>query len=764
MSRLTRLALAYPRGSGTLLLALSLAALAGLPRLSTDVGYRAFLGPDHPTIRRFDAFLARFDSGLPLMAVWSCEESPRCESVFDPEALRMADAVARRLAASPAVRRVRSPANAVLLVAGPAGPQQRRLLEDGQIPRDVARLSRIALRDPLWVGQLVSANGRVGAIVAELRSSESVLAQQAYSALDEALAPYERAGFHFQRVGGPVEFVVAGGELASATAHLIPLMVALVGGCLLLLFRSARAAAAALFVVGLAVLWTLGLEGWLGWAQNSLEQALPPLILVIGVCDGIHMVARYADEAAGRSTSTPRDRARLIRQISGEIAAPCTMTSLTTAAGFASFQTSDLASFARFGWLACFGVLASLLLTFSLLPLLLRWISPVQVHTRAASRRWDRALGRLVAMAERRSAFILSVALTIAIAGAWGTSHLRVDASFEELYGEQSQVVQWAHFVQAHLTRPDRLEVDLQLPPGTRLAAPATLEHLKRLSEALTELPGMGPARSLLDLLDTLRRALPPGVPAAFRTPAALLALVSRPGGPEEDGLAEWVDASHRHLRISVATAKSPQEVMRRVMRRIHGPLQESLPPGWRLEATGPYAVVHDMVDAIRATQLRSFLGAGLVVALLLAVFLRSLRWSLLAMLPTLLPVLATLGLMGALGRPLDVGSAMVAAVVLGIAVDDAIHMLHRLRGLRRSQMPWPRAVRETVHHVGRALVTTSIALAVGFAALALSPWQSVANFGLISSVAILGALLADLLVLPALLLRFGDMRTRGAR
>jgi len=735
------------------------------------VGYRAFLGSEHPAIRRFEAFLARFDSGLPLMAVWSCDESPGCKTVFDPEALRMAATVAQQLAQSPAVRRVRSPATTALLLPGRRGPQARRLVEAGEIAPDRERLAEAALHDPLWVGQLVSPDGRVGAIVAELRSSGSAEAKQAYAALDEALAPFERAGFHFQRVGGPVEFVVAGGELAKATAHMIPLMVALVGGCLLLLFRSARAAAAALFVVGLAVLWTLGLQGWLGWAQNSLDQALPPLILVIGVCDGIHMVARYADEASGQRASTGSRRAALLRRISGELAAPCTMTSLTTAAGFASFQTSDLASFARFGWMASFGVLASLLLTFSMLPLLLRWISPEQVHTRAASRRWDRALGHLVAMAERRSALILSVALVIALAGAWGASRLRVDASFEELYGEQSQVVRWAHFVAAHLTRPDRLEVDLQLPAGTRLQDPRTLEHLKQVSDQLASLPGMGPARSLLDVLEEVRRALPADVSVAsdapdapsVHDPSALLALTARATGPEEDGLAEWLDTSHRHLRISVESAKSPQQVMRRVMQRIKGEVQQSLPPGWRLEVTGPYAVVHEMVDAIRTTQLRSFLSAGLVVALLLAVFLRSLRWSLLAMLPTLLPVLATLGMMGALGRPLDVGSAMVAAVVLGIAVDDAIHMLHRLRGLRRSQIPWPEAVRETVHHVGRALVTTSAALAVGFAALALSPWQSVANFGLISSVAILGALVADLLVLPALLLRFGREAGRPA-
>jgi predicted RND superfamily exporter protein len=166
------------------------------------------------------------------------------------------------------------------------------------------------------------------------------------------------------------------------------------------------------------------------------------------------------------------------------------------------------------------------------------------------------------------------------------------------------------------------------------------------------------------------------------------------------------------------------------------------------------------MVEAIRDTQLASFAGAAVTVLLMLAVFLRSLRWALLAIVPTVLPVIVTLGVMGLTDVPLDVGSAMVAAVVLGVAVDDAIHMLDRLQRLRRAGVPHERAVHDAVLHVGRALATTSFALALGFAALALSPWQSVASFGLLSAVAILGALVADLVVLPALFVRLA----RGAQ
>lgn len=763
MTRLARLSLRHPRASVVLLLAISLAAAAGLPRLTTDVGYRAFLGPHHPSIRRFDAFLERFGGGLPMVAVWSCDESP-CESVFDPAALEMAGAVVGRLESNPFVRRAASPATAPLLVATPAGPALRHLLEEGRPAPDREALARQALANGEWLGRLISPDGQVGAIAVEVSSSEGEAATSAYGALDEALAPYEARGWTFHRAGGPVEFVVAGGELAAATARMVPVMVLLVGATLLVLFRSFPAAAAALFTVGVAVLWTMGLLGWLGWPQNSISQTLPPLVLVIGVCDGIHVVARYANDAVAGRRSSRAQRRDLLEAIAGDVGGACTMTSLTTAAGFASFAASRLESFARFGLVAAFGVMAALVLTFSLMPLLLLFIAPEGLRTRAVSDRWDAALAGLMDFALRRTGAIIAGALLIGGVGSFGMARLRVDASFEELYGEESRVVRWSHFISSHLARTDRLEIELSLPPDAALEAPATLGVVRRVADELARIETFGAVRSLLDPLETARATLgipmaSPGAPGARAEQIAALIEVAAGGASGENGLAHWADAGRRRVRLSVESEKSPQDVMRRVLARVDEELARELPPRWSAVVTGPYAVVHDMVEAIRDTQLSSFASAGLMVLVMLAVFLRSLRWAILAVVTSILPVVATLGIMGFAGISLDVGSAMVAAVVLGIAVDDAIHMLDRLRRLRRAGIPHARAIHDTVLHVGRALATTSFALAIGFAALVLSPWQSIANFGLLSAVAILGALLADLLLLPALFLRLGAGR-----
>jgi predicted RND superfamily exporter protein len=762
MTGIARWCLARPGAAVVALVAVTIALAAGLPRLRTDVGYRAFLGQHHPSVERFDGFLERFGGGLPMAAVWRCGEGAPCEAVFDDAALAMTARVAERLARAPGVRAVHTPGNTPVALPTPAGPLPLTAWRDGGPAPLRDALAARALDDPLWRGRLVGPDGRTGAVVVELESSSSETAAAGYAALDGALAPEEERGFEFHRVGGPVEFVVAGGELERATARLIPVMVVLVGLTLWVLFRSVVVAVAVLGSVGISVIWTMGILGWLsrfGWAQNSLTQVLPPLVLVIGVCDGIHLVSSLVARLADRPAGDRAERRRAVEASVADVGAPCLMTTLTTAAGFLAFTTAELESFARFGCLAAVGVLFALLHCFTVLPLVLWRVPPTSLVARRTSRHWDRALGTLVGWTAARSRAVVAASLVVGSLSAVGMARLEVDARFEELYGEDSRVVQWVRFVSAHLRRPDTLEVELTLPADASLGDPASLETIAATARDLAAIDSLGPARSVVDWLSWTHRLVRGDDPAWQRIAAtreeneALLAatrllLAGADGG---GGLVRWVTPDWRAVRISLESDKTPQEPLRRAMARVRQRLDEGLPPGWSGRATGPLAVVHDMIDAIRSTQLRSFASAGVAVWGMVAIFLGSMRWALLALVPTALPVVVTLGAMAAAGLALDVGSAMVAAVILGIAVDDTIHLLEHFRRRRRDGQNEGAAMAEAVRHVGRALVTTSLALTLGFAALALSPWKSVASFGLVSAVAIAGALASCLVVLPAL-------------
>jgi uncharacterized protein len=764
LTLLARLSLAHPRTVLALALAATLFFAAGIPRLETAVGYRAFLGAEHPAVRDLDAFLARFEGGLPLALVYACEGAAPCASVFDASALEMARDVSAALRGTAGVRRVDSPASAIVFVPArpPFPPRPRRFVEDGVPAPDRKQLAARALADRLWRGELVSPDGRVAAIVVEIAGSEGAIAETVWRAAERAMAPFEAKGFTFHAVGGPVEFVVAGGELEAAAHRFVPLMVALVAIGFVVILRSPFASVALLATIGVAVVWTMGLLGWVGWPQNTLTQILPPIVLVIGTCDGLHLIARFAATRLERPDEPRRDQ---IRRAVDEVAAPCLMMTLTTIGGFLAFVPSELEAFVRFGLAAAFGVGASLVLSFTVLPLALLRFPPRPAPERTAPGVLENVLVRLSRRVERHAGLVLAASAAIAVVCGFGMARLRVDATFEDLYGTGSRVVQWARFASERLRPPDTLEVDVAVPAGRDVADPATLGAIARAAAALAALPDAGRVQSLLDPLAVAHRLATGDDPRnerpadSARANRVLLDLLKR-GDPGL--LARFLSADETHLRLSLETGKLPQERLRALVGGVEGALRAALPPDLTFSLTGPIVVVKDMLEAIQSSQRSSFVQAWLTVVVLVILATRSVRMGLFVTVPTVLPVVATIGAMGVLAIPLDPGTAMVAAVVLGVADDDAIHLLAQYRRLRGEGLGAPAAIEGALVHAGRAIVSASLTLALGFSTLALSPWRSVASFGALAALTILVALAAVLIVLPAILY-FGARLSSGS-
>jgi hypothetical protein len=178
--------------------------------------------------------------------------------------------------------------------------------------------------------------------------------------------------------------------------------------------------------------------------------------------------------------------------------------------------------------------------------------------------------------------------------------------------------------------------------------------------------------------------------------------------------------------------------------------LQVNFTDGLTATATGLAKLMHEMEAYLLSSQIRSFSVAFVVILITMAMMLKSFKLGLFAMIPNLLPLLLTMGIMGAAGFHLDVATVTIASILLGLVVDDTIHLLHRFREeVRRRQDP-SEAVRASIQGVGKAIVSTSIILALSFWVLCLASFRPNIHFGLLSGVAILMAMFADLLVLPA--------------
>jgi len=753
---LTRLSLRAPALTALALLVITGLLGAGLLRVHTEFGYRPLLGGDHPAIQTLEGFIETYGGGFPLLIVWECGEGQPCRSALDAPSLRMASALESELRWVEGVRSVQSPASSTLVVPTADGFALRRFVEDGAPVADADALARQALEDPLWVGHLLSEDASVGSIIIFLQDAKSETMVHVVDAVQTSLLPYEQEGFQFRLVGHPVESVVAGRDLAESTAALTPFIVVIVGLILYLLTRSWQGVVVTLVTMGAALVWTFGLLGWLGWPQDSILQVLAPLLLVIGVCDAVHLFSRASSELAARGNADTREeRVGAVLAAAQDVSRPCVITTLTTAVAFLSFLTSDLETFVRFGSIAAFGVAACLVLTFTLLPVLVRTLPSTSARSARRGETWTTVLGAISDTAERRAVPILIGAALLLVVGSVGwTGYLRVDTEIGEMYGDNSRVTRWIRFVDERLRGLDSLEIDVALPESAPIESPGTQTELGRFIAFLDARDGLGRVTSIQDLIATLNRRMHGDDPAFERTGASaaengeVLGLAEMDAG---DTLGFWLSFDRSRTRISAEGPTDSAAGRGAVLEQVRRYVANELPDGWKVTLTGPFALEFDWVTEIATTQLRSFTTAFGLVLLLITLFLRSGSLGLLAMVPALLPVVATLGFMGFSGLSLDVGRVMIAAIVIGIAVDDSVHLLSQYRR-RLGDGEAPReAMRASILHVGRALVVTSLALALGFLTLLGSAWQSISSFGFFVSVAILGALAATLFVLPAL-------------
>ena len=761
MHRLTEFSLKRPWLTLAILLAITVGLGLGVPKVKPAFGFRVMVGGDHPAMKALDSLVEQFAGGYPVRIAWGCGSSSPCKNVFDKASLEMADALTRDLSNSPNVMSVIGPANASLFIPSDEGFQIRTLYENDVLAPDYEKLSESALEEPLWVGNLVSEDSRAGVIVIQTKDNRPQTELEITSTINKSLEHFRDQGFDFYVLGDAPDNVVVGKALSESTNALIPALALVIAAILYILTRSWRQTLITMTTMGIALVWTLGALGWLHWPQDGMLEVLAPLVVIVGVCDAVHLLTRYSEERQKNKLSPTRDALILAARDAGPA---CVITTVTSAVAFASFTSSDLDTFVRFGLILPTGVIFCLILSFSLIPIAMAFLASESDRDKHSARTWMPVMNAIAEIGARRSATMLSITAFLLAFFSYGwIVHLRADNDWIEAFGESSQFVQSVRFIEETIGGSQTLELDVRLPPQERIENPETLSAITQLSDSLSTVDGLSEPKSIVDLLRRLNRLLNDNQPSFYRVGdsskanAELLELIAF---DDPETLNRWISVDRSRIRISIPVSEKSQTEREVTIAEVNAHIENHLGNGWVVQPSGRLAIQHSWIRDVQATQLRSFPIAFGIVFILVSVFLRSWKLGLAAMVPTLLPVVVVLGAMGWIGMSLDVARAMLAAVVIGIGVDDAIHLLAHYK-VRREEGDDPHAaISAALQHTGRAIVTTSVALALGFLTLMMSAWQTVASFGFFVAIAIIGALVATLFVLPALIFTF----TRGEK
>ena len=745
----------WPLLAAVLLVTLGLAGpLAGL-RVEGDTSSMTAVNPDQQAAQ--ERLRRMFGNDEALLVSLT---SPQLLSV---EGMALVRELTQRIAALPGVAQVLSLTTASQLVSGRYGAEPRPLVANGPFDQAAQRkFLRAVKANPQYQGLLISGDLQTAGLVIQpvAAAGRDNPVPALIQRLRGLLRDYHgRGDLHLTGVGVQKHDVAE--YIRRDQRTVLPLVVTVLALLLGWLFRRPGGVLFPLLVTGGSLLWTMGLFAWCGLEMNTISALLPPVVMILSVSHSVHLYHGWLQLAA--AGNSPEQARELWPGRVAELVVPCSFTALTTGLGLLSLWVSPIPAVRQFGLFGALGVAVSLLLSLLLVPIGLSFCAVPKVRLGSAQGLLGRLLARIAATSLQRPRTIISVALLLLLLAAAALPRLQNNTSLVGFFRATAPLARDTAFIDEHLGGVNALEFMLSRTDQGALDQLGDYQRLEHFEKRALQHPEIAKAFSILPLLRQVQRAETGSTELQLPTTADDLhydlELLATADGRDQAG--QFLTLDRKTARMTLLFHDVGSHAALRVVRDLERSAREIFGSAYRLVPTGSYyQVILDSAQLVN-TMLKSFGLSLLTVMLAILVLLRSVRLTLLAMIPNLIPIVWTLGVMGALGIDLSSGTVMIGAVAFGLAVDDTIHYLvcyRRLQGLGASN-----AVQATTTGIGRALLITTLVLVLGFWTGCLGSFKPTIYFSFLVGGTLLGALVCDLLVLPASLVLWARPLREGA-
>ncbi len=633
-------------------------------------------------------------------------------------------------------------------------------------------------------GQLISEDGSAAAVAVVLHPDF-----EDHSRLDEPLAGLESllhglltseaASLTAPGAEAPTTYALHFGGLPYVRVETVrnlkseqrifwPLTAVLYLTVLWLIYRDASLTIVPLAAVGMASLWGLAVLPLTGKMVNVLNNIVPTLILVIGVCNAVHMLHAFR-----RARLAGLDPPAASRRMMEELGLPTFLTSLTTAIGFASLLVARNGPLRDLGWQAGTGIMLSWVALITLLPLVLSRFGgrgrPAAADGSAGDEAGseDRVERRLMlpwldvivaAIVRRPRLAVASAFLALVLALAAGTQ-VPVDATLTETFPPGHPIYETNRLIEKDLGGILPLEIELRGPKNF-FSDPEHLRQVFAIQTDVARLPGVLHVSSPVDLIAEVQNVREDRDVADSLTAPKINFAFGQLRSLQPGALAQYLDADRGRARMAIRLSDDGIQASLRLLDEIENQRRRWLEPfagAVTMRLTGQAFLAARGLDFFIRDLFLSLATASVMIFLVLVVVFRSLRIGLLSLLPTILPLALTLALIPIYGYELNTSTTVVFTITIGMAVDNTIHLLSRFRRSRRRGLPLEDAIRNTFRHAGAAVVASNLLLMAGFAILFVSDFEPVFRVAVLTTTTIGAALAAAILVLPGLLALFGE-------
>ena len=754
MKRLASLLLKYPRFNILALAGATLFFLFSLVHLQLDTSLETFVVQDDPDLMEYHRFKDVFGNDEMVVVAF------RAEEIFEPEILRMIRRLSDEFEGLDYVDNVRS-LTTVNTINGTDEAFDVVGLVGRNIPSpgpEMDAIRREATTNYIYLRDLVDREARHAAIVIEIRNTKDRM--RVSKVVQEIRAILKR-----ENASSGTVFYLAGDAVINADlgkymirdffAFILPIYL-IIAIILALTFRSVRGVFLPLATVGVCHIWLLGLLSFAGVALDNFTVGLSPLILCIALEDIIYIMAIFAQNFA-----RTKDKMNALLETVSHLGVPCFLTSFTTVVGFSALALSRIPPIRAFGVIGSLGVVMTFFICIVLVPSVLLILSPPRFSVMPKGYvLLERFLSVTVRKIFRKkhlfwSGYFVLIAYSIA-----GISRIEVNTDYLKFFKNNSDIHSATKFIDENLAGTGTFELTLATKERGTVKNPVFQKNLEKLVAHLRSAPEIDKAISIDEFLKDMNKAMNSEDDAHYKLPKTreeiaqyllLYGMSDRRNDIEED----YVNYPYTEARIQ---CRHPLHATAPVERFVSG-VREYMKKNMQLNLVGKitsYSVVYaNMAKALVSGQMQGLLVALIALWLTMSVYFRSIKVGSIAIIPNMLPISFTLGTVGWLGIDMNIATAMISCIAIGLALDDTIHYFARFRDEIKKDGDYEKATLRSLKGIGSAMIFSSAMMASGFIVLVLSDFRLVLIFGALNALTVVVALFSDVFITTTCLATF---------
>jgi len=521
-------------------------------------------------------------------------------------------------------------------------------------------------------------------------------------------------------------------------------------------FRSFKATLISIFTVSVGVMWTLGIVGILGYELTVLTAIIPPLIIVIGMPNCIFLINKYQHELNKHG-----DKSLSLQKVITKIGNATFMTNVTTASGFATFIATNSKLLTEFGIVASLSILSIFILSLLIIPIAYSYLPlPDEKHLKHQNKKWVISLfDWMVNIVKLKKVEVFIISIILLAVSIIGIYKIEISGSFIDDMPKNTEFYEDILYYENEFNGILPLEIYIDSKRKKTITKLSTIKKMKILEDIISKFPELSRPISVVSLVKYSKQAFYNGNPKYYQVPTSqensFILSYAKNSTSEVDLLNNFVDSTGQYTRITTFMKDMKIERMERIEEELNTEIEKIMPSD-RFEVfltgkaylfqKGTYFLVENLVWSLGL--------AIILISLFMAYLFRNFRMIIISLIPNLLPLLITAGLMGFIGIPIKPSTILIFSIAFGISVDDTIHFLAKYRQeLNENNSDIKKSVYNSIKETGLSMFYTSIVLFFGFSVFIVSNFGGTVALGALVSITLLLAMLSNLLLLPSLLL-----------